>query len=56
MSQQAINSINLYKGGNPDIIMQLLKFQKSSIVNELKEHFKAHDLRELAIKLSLNHG
>lgn len=53
MTQQAKNSLNLYRGGNPETIKQLLKIQKSSVVNELKEHFKARDLNELAIKLSL---
>lgn len=53
MTQQAKNSLNLYKGGNPETIKQLLRIQKSSVVNELKEHFNARDLNELAIKLSL---
>jgi len=53
MTQQALNSINLYKGGNPSTIEQLLRFQKSSIVNELKDHFGASSTSELAIKLSL---
>lgn len=55
MTQQALNSIRLYKGGNPTTIEQLLKYQKSSIVNELKEHFNASSLHELAIKLSLDY-
>lgn len=53
MTQQAKNSLDLYRGGNPETIKQLLKIQKSSVVNELKEHFNARDLNELAIKLSL---
>lgn len=53
MTQQAINSINLYKGNNPGTIKQALSFQKSSVVNELKEHFKANDLNDLAFKLSI---
>lgn len=53
MTQQAINSINLYKGNNPSTIKQALSFQKSSVVNELKEHFKANDLDDLAFKLSI---
>lgn len=55
MTQQAKNSLNLYRGGNPETIKQLLKIQKSSVVNELKEHFNARDLNELAIKLSIGH-
>lgn len=53
MTQQAINSLDLYKGGNPSTIEQLLKIQKASVVEELKEHLGAHDIPELAIKLSL---
>lgn len=53
MTPQATNSLSLYKGGNPATIEQLLKFQKESVVNELKEHFKAKDLKELAVKLSI---
>ena len=54
MTQQAINSLSLYRGGNPATIEQLLRIQKSSVVDELKEHFGASDNHELAIKLSLN--
>ena len=53
MTPQAQNSLNLYRGGNPATIEQLLKMQKSSVVEELKEYFKAADLKELAIKLSI---
>lgn len=53
MTQQAKNSLSLYKGGNPSTIKQLLEFQKPSVVNELKEHFNASTLDELAIKLSI---
>lgn len=53
MTQQALNSINLYRGGNPSTIEQLLRMQRSSVVNELKEHFGASSLSELAIKLSI---
>lgn len=53
MTPQAQNSLNLYRGGNPATIEQLLKMQKSSVVEELKEYFKATDLKELAIKLSI---
>ena len=53
MTQQAINSINLYKGGNPSTIEQLLRMQHSSVVGELREHFGASDNHELAVKLSM---
>ena len=53
MTQQAKNSINLYRGNNPDKILMLLKIQRSSVVNELKEHFHASTLDELAVKLSV---
>ncbi len=53
MTQQAKNSINLYKGGDPVKIEMLLHFQSNDVVNELKGHFHASDLKELAIKLSL---
>ncbi len=53
MTQQAINSIALYRGGNPATIQQLLQFQKSSVVNELKEHFGVTSISELAVKLSM---
>jgi len=53
MTAQAQNSIALYKGGNPSTIEQLLHMQKSSVVQELKEHFHASSIDELAVKLSL---
>ena len=53
MTPQAMNSLSLYKGGNPATIEQLLKMQKTSVVDELKEHFNVSDNHELAIKLSL---
>lgn len=52
MSQQAINSIGLYRGGNPSTIEQLLRWQHSSVVNELMEHFGASSVSDLAHKLS----
>lgn len=55
MSSQALNSIDLYKGNDPETIKMALKFQKSSIVNELMEHFDAKDIGELAIKLSMHY-
>lgn len=53
MTQQTINSIGLYRGNNPATIEQLLRMQRSSVVNELMEHFGATSTRELAIKLSI---
>lgn len=53
MSEQAKNSLELYRGGNPKTIAQLLRMQSSSVVNELKEHFKIQDLNELALRLSM---
>ena len=53
MTQQAINSINLYRGGNPATIEQLLRMQGTGVVNELMEHFGASSIRELATKLSI---
>ena len=53
MTLQALNSIVLYRGNDPEIIKMLLRIQKSSVVNELKEHFGASDIEGLAITLSL---
>lgn len=53
MTSQAKNSIDLYRGNDPEKIKQLLRIQRSSVVDELKEHFGASDIDELAIKLSL---
>lgn len=53
MTKQAQNSLNLYRGQNPSTIKQALSIQKSSVVNELKEHFNAKDLDELSVKLSI---
>ena len=55
MTSQALNSIELYKGNNPATIKMALKFQKSSVVNELMEHFNAKNIDELAIKLSMHY-
>ena len=52
MTQQAINSLGLYRGGNPSTIEQLLRFQQKSVVNELMEHFGARSLTELSVRLS----
>ena len=53
MTPQAQNSLKLYQGGHPGTIEQLLRLQKKNVVEELKAHFKASDLKELAVKLSL---
>ena len=55
MTTQAENSLQLYTGGNPATIEQLLRFQKPSIVNELKAHFGVTSISELVLKLSSNH-
>ena len=52
MTQQALNSLELYKGNNPSTIERALAIQKSSVVNELKEHFGVSNIHELALKLS----
>lgn len=52
MTQQAKNSIELYRGGDPSKILQLLRFQSPSVVNELKEHFGISSLDALAVRLS----
>ena len=53
MTQKAINSLALYKGGNPSSIEQLLRIQDKRVVEELKQHFKVTNLKELAIRLSI---
>ena len=53
MSQQALNSIQLYRGNNPSTIEKALSFQKKSVVDELKAHFGVSTNRELAIRLSM---
>ena len=52
MSEQAKNSIKLYKGQDARTIRQLLNFQLCRVVNELMNYYKAKDLDDLAIKLS----
>jgi hypothetical protein len=52
MTQQAINSINLYKGNDPMKIQMLLRIQSTSVVNELMEHFGASSISDLAMKLA----
>ena len=53
MSEQAKNSLELYRGGNPNTIQQLLHMQDQSVVDELMVHFKADSYEELAIRLSI---
>ncbi len=52
MTVQAMNCLELYRGGNPTTIKKLLQTQKPSVVNELKNHFGTNDLDKLAICLS----
>jgi len=53
MTQQAVNCLSLYKGGNPATIGKLLRMQSKSVVNELMQHFSATSIAELAVKLSI---
>lgn len=53
MTKQAQNSLDLYRGQNPATIKQTLRMQKSSVVDELKEHFGVSDLDSLAARLSI---
>lgn len=53
MTPQAKNCIELYRGGNPATIKQLLQSQKASVVEELKNHFGVSDLDKLAVRLSI---
>jgi hypothetical protein len=53
MTQQALNSLALYKNNNPSTIERALAIQKPSVVSELKEHFGVSDNHELAFRLSI---
>lgn len=53
MTQQALNSLELYKGNDPSTIERALAIQRSSVVNELKEHFGVTSNNELALRLSM---
>lgn len=53
MTKQAQNSLDLYRGQNPATIKQALRMQKSSVVDELNEHFGVSDLDSLAARLSI---
>ena len=52
MSEQARNSILLFKGQDARTIRQLLNHQLCRVVNELMAYYKATDLDDLALKLS----
>ena len=52
MSEQAKNSMNLYRGQDARMIRQLLNYQLCRVVNELLSFYKAKDLDDLALKLS----
>ena len=52
MTTQAQNCLQIFRGGNPATIKQLLQNQKPSIVEELKNHFGTSDLDKLAVCLS----
>lgn len=53
MTQQAENSIKLYRGNDPEKIKMLLRIQKSSVVDELMKHFHVSDIDSLSVKLSI---
>ena len=53
MTTQAQNSINLYKGNPVSMIKQALKMQRTSIVDELKEHYEVSTVDDLAVRLSM---
>lgn len=53
MTKQAQNSINLYKGQPISLIKQALTMQGKSTVEELKQHFNASTIEDLAVKLSI---
>lgn len=52
MTPQAKNSLELYRGGRPGTIKQLLRVQRESVVKELMQYTNARDIDELAIRLS----
>lgn len=53
MTRQAMDYLNLCKGGNKDSIERLLRMQSRDIVKELKDAFKARGINDLAYKLSV---
>ena len=52
MTQQAKNSLDLYRGQDPEKIEQLLRMQ-GRVKDELMQHFGCSDIHELAIRCSL---
>lgn len=53
MTPQANNSLALYRGNSPATIKQALRIQRSSVVEELKQHFGATNIDDLAVRLSI---
>ena len=53
MTKQALNSIELFKGNSPSTIEKALSIQNKSVVEELKAHFGAANLKELSVRLSM---
>lgn len=53
LSKQAQNSLELYRGGSPSTIKQLLNMQNTSVVNELKGYFCVTSIDDLAVRLSM---
>lgn len=52
---QMLNSLELYRGQNPETIKMLLVRQSSAVVKLLKEKFNTDDLDELAVRCSIGH-
>ncbi len=52
MTPQAMNCLEIFRGGNPATIKQLLRHQKAAVLEELKNHFGTNDLDKLAVCLS----
>lgn len=52
MTQQAVNTMELYKCGNPSQIAALLRLQAQSVVDELRKHFHVTNIETLAVRLS----
>lgn len=53
MTIQAQNTQNLCRGASVASIMQALRMQKQSIVDELRNHYGVKTNEELATRLSL---
>lgn len=54
MSTQALNCLNLFRGQQPEKILQALSMLKNSVVLELMEYCNARSEEDLANKLFLN--